>query len=53
MKNFIFGIAIVISAAMTGCGGGEVDSGSVKCKDGWISPSKDKQGACSSHGGVA
>jgi hypothetical protein len=34
-----------------GCGGG--NESTVKCKDGWETPSAGKQGACSSHGGLA
>ena len=40
------------SQFLSGCGGGGEDGDGVTCSDGWISSSKDKQGACSSHGGI-
>ena len=53
MKSLFLSFALAASVALSGCGGGSVDdSDTVTCKDGWISHSKDKQGACSSHGGV-
>lgn len=52
MKFLVSCFALIVSIVLTGCGGGG-DDDKVACKDGWISHSKDKQGACSSHGGVA
>lgn len=53
MKSLFLCCALAASFALSGCGGGGIDdSDTVICKDGWISHSKDKQGACSSHGGV-
>ena len=48
-------VVLLLLAALlsTGCGGGGSDEYTVTCKDGWISHSKDRQGACSSHGGVS
>jgi hypothetical protein len=52
MKSLLLCFALAATVALTGCGGGNDDSDTVTCKDGWVSHSKDKQGACSSHGGV-
>ena len=52
MKNLILYIALAASVTLMGCGGGNESDDTVVCKDGWVSHSKDKQGACSSHGGV-
>ena len=43
---------LMASQFLSGCGGGGEDGDGVTCSDGWISSSKDKQGACSSHGGI-
>lgn len=43
-------VAMVAVLVLGGCGAGQ---GGDKCKDGWETPSKGKQGACSSHGGLA
>ena len=42
---------LMASQFLSGCGGGENGDGDTG-SDGWISYSKDKQGACSSHGGI-
>lgn len=42
---------VLTVAGVVGCGAGS-NSGDL-CKDGWVTPSKGKQGACSSHGGLA
>lgn len=53
MKALAFCLTLTVGIALVGCGGGNGSDDTVTCKDGWISHSKDKQGACSSHGGVA
>jgi len=55
IKNLAYAFALIAYISLTGCGGGGGggDDDTVTCKDGWISHAKDKQGACSSHGGVA
>jgi hypothetical protein len=53
MKFIAICLAVVSLITLAGCGGGNGSDDTVQCKDGWISHSKDKQGACSSHGGVA
>ncbi len=47
-------LIIFFTSLASGCGGGgdDGDGETVACNDGWISDSKDKQGACSSHGGL-
>lgn len=45
-------LVLVAIACLTGCGAGSNSDGDL-CKDGWVTPSKGKQGACSSHGGLA
>lgn len=49
-KSLVALIVLMLTGGLCGCGGNE---DAVTCKDGWVSHSKDKQGACSSHGGVA
>ncbi|MRW82935.1 DUF3761 domain-containing protein [Pseudoduganella sp. FT26W] len=53
MKTIVIYLSLIVLISLTGCGGGNGGDDTVQCKDGWISHSKDKQGACSSHGGVA
>jgi hypothetical protein len=53
-KKISLFVAIAIAAVLNSAcgGGGDNADDSVTCADGWVSHSKDKQGACSSHGGV-
>ncbi len=48
----LLSLIVIFTSLASGCGGGGDDGETVICNDGWISDSKDKQGACSSHGGV-
>ena len=56
MARKIFYILIAANFLLTGCGGsnsnGDDNQGDL-CKDGWRTPSKGIQGACSAHGGLA
>lgn len=45
VATLVFVLSILILSSLV--------SGPRECRDGWISPSIGKQGACSSHGGVA
>jgi hypothetical protein len=50
--KYLVGLALASAMAVAlGCGGD--GSCPLKCNDGWCSHAENRQGACSSHGGIA
>jgi hypothetical protein len=54
VRKFVIGTIVAIGMALgaAACSGGSGCDGIV-CNDGWCSHAANRQGACSSHGGIA
>ena len=53
MQYFVGLLVACAVAVALGCGSGSGESCPIRCNDGWCSHAENRQGACSSHGGIA